>query len=139
MTDTIRPIAIAVIRRGNEILVFKEHDPIRDHTYYRPLGGGIEFAEFAEDALKREFIEELNEPLTDIRPLTVLESIFVLKGAMKHEHVFVYEAAFADLSAYDRTDLKIIDDPESEVMWVAVEDFKGHKLTLYPRGLLALI
>ena len=104
-----------------------------------PLGGGIEFAEFAEDALKREFMEEINEPLTDIRPLTVLESIFVLKGTMRHEHVFVYEANFANRSAYDRTDLKIIDDPESEVMWVAVELFKEHTLTLYPRGLLSQI
>ena len=139
MADTIRPIAIAIIRRGDEILVFKDHDKSRDHTYYRPLGGGIEFSEFAEDALKREFIEELNEELTDVRPLTVIENIFILEDQMRHELVFVYEASFLDLEAYRRNNLRIIDDPDIEVHWVPVEQFINHSLALYPRGLLDLI
>ena len=139
MANAIRPIVIALIRRDEYILVFKNHDASRDHTYYRPLGGGIEFSEFAEDALKREFIEELNEELTDLRPLTVVENIFILEDDMKHEIVFVYEASFLNLEAYQRGDLQIIDDPDVEVHWVHIDDFKSHKKTLYPRGLLDLI
>ena len=138
-TNTIRPIAIAIIRRGEEILVFKGRDKTRDHEYYRPLGGGLDFGEFAEDALKREFKEELNESLTNIEPVTILENIFFFEGEMKHELVFVFNASFADPDAYERSDLHIIDDDSVTVSWVPVADFKSHKHTLYPRGILGVL
>ena len=48
----IRPIALAVPRRGDDLLVFEGHDPTKGQTFYRPLGGGIDFGETAEAAVR---------------------------------------------------------------------------------------
>ncbi len=41
----IRALAIGVIRRGDELLVYEGHDASKNKTFYRPLGGGIDFGE----------------------------------------------------------------------------------------------
>jgi 8-oxo-dGTP pyrophosphatase MutT (NUDIX family) len=55
----IRPLALAVIRRDDRILVFEAHDSVKDETFYRLLGGGIEFGDRGEEAIRRELVEEL--------------------------------------------------------------------------------
>ena len=56
----IRPIVLGVVRKGNKLLVSKGYDKSKNQEFYRCLGGGIEFLERSEDALKREFKEEIN-------------------------------------------------------------------------------
>ena len=73
----IRPIAICLFRYENKILVAEGKDPIKDQTFYRPLGGGIEFGERSEETIRREIREELNEEVTALRYLGTLENIFV--------------------------------------------------------------
>jgi len=48
----IRVIAIAVISRRSDgaLLVYDGYDTVKRERYHRPLGGGIEFGETAEDA-----------------------------------------------------------------------------------------
>jgi ADP-ribose pyrophosphatase YjhB (NUDIX family) len=66
----IRPIAIGVIRRDDRLLVMAVRDDHDNLKGWRPLGGTIEFGERAADALKREFIEELDQPIQEPVPLT---------------------------------------------------------------------
>ncbi|WP_370943121.1 NUDIX hydrolase [Amycolatopsis sp. cg5] len=140
MTTEIRPLALALIRRGDDILVFEGRDVIKDETFYRPLGGGIEFGERAADALRREFREELAAELTGIEQLAVLENIFVNDGSPGHEIVFLFGAEFADRSWLAREDLgTIIDDPGTRVFWRPVADFLSGNAILYPDGLAALL
>ncbi|WP_072482389.1 NUDIX domain-containing protein [Amycolatopsis australiensis] len=63
----IRPIVLGVIRRGDALLVFEGRDDVKGETCYRPLGGGIEHGERSEDALRREFREELRARWRDRR------------------------------------------------------------------------
>jgi ADP-ribose pyrophosphatase YjhB (NUDIX family) len=132
----IRPLALGVIRRGNELLVFEGHDDVKGETYYRPLGGGIDFGEPAEDALRREFREELAAELTNVSLLGVVENIFTVDGRPGHEIVFLFEAELADRSWYEREELGTIIDGDSPVFW---RDFTGGDSILYPTGLRELI
>ena len=56
----IRPIVLGIAIKNNKILVSGGYDKIKNQTFYRCLGGGIEFLETSQEALKREYKEELN-------------------------------------------------------------------------------
>lgn len=136
----IRPIALCVLRRGDAILVFEGHDPVRGETFYRPLGGGIEFGETGAAAVARELREEIGADLVGLRPLGTLESIFTHRGRRWHELVLLYEGAFADPALYDR-DTFLVDegDPPVTASWQPIADFRAGRRTLYPDGLLDLL
>jgi NADH pyrophosphatase NudC (nudix superfamily) len=55
----IRPLAICVFRKDGRILVAEGYDPVKDHTFYRPLGGAIEFGETSRQTVSRELMEEI--------------------------------------------------------------------------------
>lgn len=91
----IRALVIAVIWRGDELLVYEGRDSSKGETFYRPLGGGIDFGEAAVDALPREFREEIGTELEGVRYLETIENIYVFEGHPGHELVRVYEARLA--------------------------------------------
>ncbi len=62
----IRPTAICVLRRGDELLVYEGYEPVRQFGYARPLGGGIDLGETSAAAVVREIREELGAEITDI-------------------------------------------------------------------------
>ena len=51
----IRPIVLGLAIKDNKLLVGEGFDDTKNETFYRCLGGGIEFLEKSKDALKREF------------------------------------------------------------------------------------
>jgi ADP-ribose pyrophosphatase YjhB (NUDIX family) len=135
---TIRPLALAVIRRGDSLLVFEGHDDFKDETFYRPLGGGVEFGESSKDALRREFGEELGAEIEVGERLDVLENVFTWQDRTGHEIAFIYEAVFVDPSFYERDEMKIIDEP-AVARWVDVADFRDGSKILYPDRLVELL
>jgi 8-oxo-dGTP pyrophosphatase MutT (NUDIX family) len=70
---SIRVLALGIIWRGDELLLMEGYDPAKRQTFYRPLGGGVEFGEPGRDALIREFNEELGAELANICYLGTLE------------------------------------------------------------------
>jgi ADP-ribose pyrophosphatase YjhB (NUDIX family) len=134
---TVRPIAIGIVRRGDEILVMAVRDDAGSVIGWRPLGGAIEFGERAADALKREFIEELGSAVEVEHPVAVLENLYSHHGAPGHEIVFVFDAAFADAGLYARDRFTFEDGGmANEAEWVPLERFDMHGETLFPVGLI---
>lgn len=136
----IRPIAICVVRRGDEILVMEARDESRDLTFYRPLGGGIEFGERSDIAVRRELQEEIGAELEALSLMTVLENLFEFEGEAWHEIVFVYEATLADPSLYDRPTFVVTEGTATlPAVWRRLSDFDMAAVPLYPDGLLAYL
>ena len=138
--EKIRPIAICVCRDGERILVAEGHDSKKGETFYRPLGGTIEFGERGEEAVQREFREEIAADLVEVRYVGMLENIFTYEGRRGHEIVLVYDGRLTDASLYEKE--YILGDELGEpfkAVWMRVDEFGEGKATVYPDGLLALL
>src|SRR5262245_41661139 len=98
--ERIRAIAIALVYRKAELLVMAVKDDSGAVKGWRPLGGAIEFGESAEEAVTREFLEEIGSPIRCVRQLCVLENLYSHEGARGHEIVFVFEAELVDREGY---------------------------------------
>ena len=129
--------AMAVIRRPRDgALLVSESDSGSEPLFQRPLGGHVEFGEYALDTVRREFGEEIGQELTDVRLLGVLENIFGWRGGTEHEVVFVFAAAFASAAAYEIEEQRIRDNPDRRVLWRPADAVSP---PLYPAGLPELI
>ena len=137
----IRPIAICVFRTKGRILVFEGYDPSKGQTYYRPLGGGIEFGESGETAVRREIMEELHSAIIDLKHLGFLENIFIFNGKPGHEIVMVYDGVLNESGLYEQTEMKVTEANGEIVraMWKGLDEFGEGKSILYPDGLLNLL
>ena len=138
--DLDRAIAIAVLRRGDAILVSEVPDPTKNVTGWRPPGGGIEFGERGAETVVREIEEELGTRVQDPRYLGTVENIFTYLGVKGHQLVRVYEVRFADQQLYEREQFDCIEanGVRFVCVWKPIAQF-GARAPLYPDGLLELI
>jgi 8-oxo-dGTP pyrophosphatase MutT (NUDIX family) len=139
--NRVRPIALAIIWRGDEILVSEGYNDVKRETFYRPLGGAIEFGEYGQAAVAREFMEEINEVITVRRYLATFENIFTYNGKPGHEIVRLYECEFVDAAVYERETMTGEDDNTVlfTTRWLPLAYFQQGNAPLYPDGLLEML
>ena len=134
----IRPLALALIKNNkNQILLHKAFDSVKNETFYRPLGGGIDFYESGKIAVEREIEEELNLKATAHQLVATFENIFVYEGIKGHEIVMLYNTEFADSSIYDRHELDIVESGQvvSQAVWRSLAEIQAEGSQLYPNGI----
>lgn len=134
----IRPMALCVFEHRGRILVARGRDSSTGATFYRPLGGGIDFGETGAEAIVREIREELGEGICALRYLGTLESIFRYRDKPRHELLRIYDAAFVDRRVYARD---IVEGREGErriaARWLSPDEMDDAPLV--PEGLTALL
>ncbi|WP_227353985.1 NUDIX hydrolase [Haladaptatus salinisoli] len=138
--NRIRVSARGLVRRGDEILVARDRDPAEGERFHYLLGGGVEFGEHSEDALHREFEEELGVSLANVSPFETYEGVFTFDGRRAHEVWRVYEADIAESWPYERDSFPGYEpefDEEFECLWKSPSDFAVAGETLYPESLLS--
>jgi 8-oxo-dGTP diphosphatase len=137
----IRPIVIGVPMRDGRILVIDGYDAVKRQRFFRPAGGGIEFGESSERALRREFSEEFDAELRSATYLGALENVFSFEGRPGHEIVLVYrvELTDADRFAADESAGRESDGSSFTARWLALADVRRGAARLYPEGLLRLL
>jgi 8-oxo-dGTP pyrophosphatase MutT (NUDIX family) len=142
----IRVIAIAVISRPTDgaLLVYDGYDTVKRELYHRPLGGGIEFGETAEAAVRRELHEEIGVQLDAVALLGFLENLFTCDGRPGHQIVAVFSARLVDASLYACNEIAFVDNGvPGTARWLTPAAFRSeqnpHGPPLYPDGLASLL
>ena len=133
----IRPIVLGVAIKNNKILVSECFDSSKNQTFYRCLGGGIEFLEKSSDALEREFKEEIGVNILIKDFLGISENIFTYQGKKAHELVFFYPIELSD-DDY-KEEYHIIDENNCIAKWIDINEFKNKNRILYPEDIFKYI
>ena len=131
--------AMAVIQRPHDrAMLVSEYTGPDSEPFHRPLGGHVEFGEYAADTIRRELVEEIGQPVAGVRLLGVLENIFQWRNRDQHEVVFVFAARFTDAAAYQISEQRILDNADvyTRVIW---RQPAAASPPLYPAGLSGLL
>jgi len=138
--ERIRVVAICVFWREDAILVAEDFDDVAGLPFYRPVGGGVEPGELAIAAVEREVLEELHQPVTDLRLLGVLENLFVSKGKPGHEIIYVFDGRFMNAKLEEQPVILGVEADGSPIraVWRSL-NFFDHYHRLVPEGLLDLL
>ena len=140
--NKVRPLAICVFSHNDRILVAEGYDPVKQQTFYRPLGGGIEFGENSEETIHRELMEEIGAEVTVLKYLGTLENIYVFNGTPGHEIVMIYDGVLKNSGLYEQAEVEGIEaeiDESFKAVWMRLDEFGVGKSILYPNGLLELL
>lgn len=136
----IRVITLGLIQDKNRLFVSEGYDSVKHKSFYRPLGGGLDFGETSLDALKREFQEEVNADLTNIYYLGCLENIFIYNGKPRHEIIQLYRCDFSDSKFYELDSIPFFEgNREGIAIWVDIDRLTSGELVLVPPQLLDFI
>lgn len=136
----IRVLALGLVRDGDRVFISEGYDPVKQQTFYRAMGGGIDFGETSHNALQREFQEEIQAELANIRYLGCLENLFVFNGRQGHEILFVYQCDFVDPKFYQLEQLVFAEGKrEKTALWVEISRFKSGELKLVPEQFFAYL
>ena len=132
----IRPIALGLAIKDNKLLVGEGYDNVKQETFYRCLGGGIEFLEKSDEALKRELKEEIASDIIVKDFLGISENIFTYKGKKAHELILFYSIEIPE--KYYQDEYQIPDD-NSKAKWIDINEFKNKSKILYPEEVFKYI
>jgi 8-oxo-dGTP pyrophosphatase MutT (NUDIX family) len=99
------------------------------------MGGGVDFGETSLEALNREFQEEIQAELKNIRYLGCLENIFTFNGEPRHEIIQLYECDFVDQKFYQLESLVFSEGKrKKKALWVDIKRFQTGELKLVPEN-----
>lgn len=134
----IRPVVLGIVKKDNKILVSEGFDKVKKQTFYRCLGGGIEFLETSVEALKREYQEELHIDIEIENFCGISENIFTYQGKKAHEIILFYNIKIKEDDYKEK--YHIVDDNcETDAYWVDIKEFKDNKKILYPEQVFKYI
>ncbi len=133
----IRILALGIIRQGDRIFISEGYDPVKQQTFYRAMGGGVEFGETSRAALQREFQEEIQAELNNIKYLGCQENLFTFNGLPGHEILFVYQCDFVEPKFYQLEEIDFTEGKRKKrALWVEIDRFKSGELNLVPEQFL---
>ncbi|WP_284163223.1 NUDIX domain-containing protein [Frigidibacter sp. SD6-1] len=136
----LRAIAIGLIRQDARLLVSAVTGDDGRVKGWRPLGGGIEFGESAETALRRELHEEIGATAGPLVRIAVLENLFHHQGQPGHEIVFVFEGSLLDPGAAATERFFIEERGRRDLAaWMPAALFRDGAMKLFPDGLIGYL
>lgn len=140
-SQKIRPKVAAIIKNENRLLVCEVLDEEGKLKGWSPLGGGIEFGETCQEAIKREMREELGCEIEILGEPIVCENLYQYEGNQGHELVMGFHIQIKNTDIYAKKRFQIQEDEGSFhwVEWIELEDFYSKKEKLFPLNLILKI
>lgn len=139
-TGEIRFLALGLIEARDRLFLSRGFDPIKKRTFYRAMGGGVDFGETSLNGLKREFIEEINAQITNIKYVGCLENIFVFNGTPGHEIIQLYRCDFVESKFYELEEITFNEETRQKTaLWVDIDRFRSKELCLVPEQFLKYV
>ena len=130
-------LAVGLTLHEDHLLLAEGRDTVKGETFYRGLGGEVEFGERAADAVVRELREELGRAVEVRALLGVIENHFVFDGAPGHEIVYEHLLEFAPGAA--PADLAPLAAREGEATftarWLSLAEVLAGTYRTYPEGM----
>lgn len=136
--NEIRFLVLGLIKdKNNRVFLSEGYDATKQEYFYRALGGGVEFGEMSLDALKREFKEELDADIANLKYLSCLESIFSFNGQPGHEVIQLYEGDFVDPKFYEIEEVTFNEGERKKVArWVDLDKCSSGELKVVPEPVI---
>ena len=139
-SPSIRVIVLGLVWQDDRILVSAADDLVKQNTFYRALGGGVEFGETSQEALRREFQEEIQTDVTNVHYLGCVENLFTYNGQLGHELAQLYRCDLMNAELYGRDRITVTESSfESTAHWIQVARFKSGELRLVPEACLKFL
>lgn len=132
LAGRIRVICLGLIKDDNERFLFDSMmDPQTGTKFLRPIGGGIEFGESMENAMKRECYEEIGAETASVKQIGFFDNIFEYNGKPGHEIVVLFNLKLKNKSLYQNPEIEIIEGKETRVArWFSRQEL--HSQLIYP-------
>lgn len=119
--------------RAGKTLASKGYDEKKNETFYRLIGGSVNFGEKTDDSIRREIKEELGCEIENLELIKVLENIFTFNNNQGHDIVFLYKGELSNKALYDQEKIHIVEPhTEFDAEWVLIDDILMAKAILYP-------
>lgn len=135
---TVRVKVLGLVWREGRLLAAEVTRDDGSVKGIRPPGGSIEFGETREQALAREFQEELGCGIAIEGAWKTFENLFWHEGEQGHEFLFVANIRLLDESLYGRSEITIVEHDGSvcTARWFMPQALPDG-VELYPVGLAA--
>ncbi|MFK7763568.1 MAG: NUDIX hydrolase [Roseobacter sp.] len=106
----IRVKALGLHWRDRRLLAAEVLDDQRQVKGVRPLGGSVMFGETAQDAVVREFKEELDLDIQTAGSPFFMENLFTHEGSNGHEVLIIFNVVFPAGAFADETRITFQED-----------------------------
>ena len=116
--------AAGVLLKDNKILLQK----VKDKNEYALPGGHLQFGETLEDAVVREYKEEIGATIKCSRLLWTEENFWVWKGKDAHNLSFYFLIDLREETLETETFLPIKDNNSVEFGWVSLDDLEDKNI-----------
>lgn len=133
----IRNLVVGLAVRDGHVLLEEYPGDAWRGSFLRALGGGLEFGERLEEAVVREFDEELGIRVRVERALGASDNIFTWQGEPAHEVVHAYVVSAPELDAWPLDERRRILDQATEAGWWPIADLPTRDV--YPDRVTTLI
>ena len=108
-----------ILVKDGKVLLSK----LRGDANWTTVGGKVTFGETSEEAMLREFREEMGAAIETDRLLSIVEHFFDFKAKVFHQYLFVYQLKDPNNSVpvFDG-DGQMADNPNGICRWFAAQD-----------------